>query len=125
MFFQSSKIRKATTDLPDGKHMSGCPDGPTHTCTRHRQEASGKTPLPCLHVWGELTGSEEGEGGLQPEVRPASTHPPRLDPLPDPHPGPAAALLPGTARLQRPANAQGGFSVCAVDLGLVRQQKAA
>lgn len=23
MFFQSSKIRKVTTDLPDGKHMSG------------------------------------------------------------------------------------------------------
>lgn len=29
----------------------------------------------------------------------------------------AAALLRVTARLQRPANAQGGFSVCAVDLG--------
>lgn len=50
MFFQSSKIRKATTDLPDGKHMSGCPDRPTHTCTRHHQEASVQTLFPCLDV---------------------------------------------------------------------------
>lgn len=31
MFFQSSKIRKVTTDLPDGKHMSGGRDRETHT----------------------------------------------------------------------------------------------
>lgn len=39
MFFHSSKIRKVTTDLPDGKHMSSRPP---------RQGASVKTVIPCM-----------------------------------------------------------------------------
>lgn len=167
MFFQSSKIRKATTDLPDGKHMSGCPDRQTHTCMRRHQEASVKTLFPCLDVrchpevnspaawrvmeacsphapptYSHVFACEMSRGlEVRPGKEPGASQGRRFRPSvnagspPDPHPRPvegfvhrsvtAAALLRVTARLQHPANAQGGFSVCAVDLGLVLQQKAA
>ncbi|CAB1427150.1 unnamed protein product [Pleuronectes platessa] len=44
MFFQSSKIRKVTTDFPDGKHMSG---GPSRQGASYTDQASlTVTPAP-------------------------------------------------------------------------------
>ena len=51
MFFQSSKIRKVTTDFPDGKHMSG---GPRRQGASYMDEASPGTISEnnyFLHVW--------------------------------------------------------------------------
>lgn len=51
MFFQSSRIRKVTTDSPDGKHMSALRrDEEPHAWTRHCQGASAKTIIP-RNVW--------------------------------------------------------------------------
>lgn len=50
MFFQSSKIRKVTTDLPDGKHMSG---GRPRQGDSHTNEASsGSISENCFSLSG-------------------------------------------------------------------------
>jgi len=51
MFFQSSKIRKVTTDFPDGKHMIG---SPLRQGASYMDEASSGSISKnnyFLHVW--------------------------------------------------------------------------
>lgn len=69
MFFHSSKIRKVTTDLPDGKHMSSRPP---------RQGASVKTVIPRMSAcrmstlldFNRSTGHNSGHWALQPRSDP-------------------------------------------------------
>lgn len=51
MFFQSSKIRKVTTDSPDGKHMSGAPLRQGASYIDEASSGSISENNYSLHVW--------------------------------------------------------------------------